>query len=78
MYYLDPKNDITFKKVFGQHPEVLKSFLNALLPLDQASQITEIEYLTPELLPDIPELKFTMVDIRCRDNTGRQFHVFFF
>jgi predicted transposase/invertase (TIGR01784 family) len=75
MYYLDPKNDITFKKVFGQHPEVLKSFLNALLPLEQANQITEIEYITPELLPDISELKFTMVDIRCRDSTGRQFLV---
>jgi predicted transposase/invertase (TIGR01784 family) len=75
MYYLDPKNDISFKKVFGRHPEVLKSFLNALLPLQPDSPITEIEYLNPELLPDIPELKFTMVDMRCRDKTGRQFLV---
>ena len=32
MRYLDPKNDLAFKKVFGQHPHLLKSFLNALLP----------------------------------------------
>jgi hypothetical protein len=33
MKYLDPKNDLTFKKIFGQHPHLLKSFLNAMLPL---------------------------------------------
>jgi hypothetical protein len=25
-----PKNDLVFKKIFGHHPELLKSFLNAL------------------------------------------------
>ena len=32
MRYYDPRYDITFKKVFT-HPELLISFLNALLPL---------------------------------------------
>ena len=32
MKYLDPKADLTFKKVFGEHPELVKSLLNALLP----------------------------------------------
>ncbi len=75
MTYLDPKNDITFRKVFGQHPRVLMSFLNALLPLPEDGKIADIEYLTPELLPDIPELKNTLVDIQCRDASGRQFLV---
>jgi hypothetical protein len=43
MRYLDPKNDLTFKKVFGQHPHLLKSFLNALLPLEPDAQIQELE-----------------------------------
>ncbi|MDR0687643.1 MAG: Rpn family recombination-promoting nuclease/putative transposase, partial [Prevotellaceae bacterium] len=30
--YLDPKNDLTFKRIFGEHPDLLKSFLNALMP----------------------------------------------
>ena len=30
--YLDPKSDLTFKKVFGEHPDLVISFLNALLP----------------------------------------------
>ena len=30
--YLDPKADLTFKKVFGEHKELMISFLNAMLP----------------------------------------------
>ncbi len=75
MTYLDPKNDITFRKVFGTHPRVLMSFLNALLPLSPENPVVEIEYLNTELLPDIPALKNTIVDTRCRDNEGRQFLV---
>ena len=33
--YLDPKADLTFKKVFGEHKNLMISFLNALLPLDE-------------------------------------------
>ncbi len=31
--YLDPKADLTFKKIFGQHKHLVMSLLNALLPL---------------------------------------------
>ncbi len=75
MQYLDPKNDLTFKKVFGQHPHLLKSFLNALLPLPEGSFIESLEYLTAEMVPEIPLLKHTIVDVRCKDNHGRQFIV---
>ena len=27
--YLEPKNDWTFKRIFGEHPDVLIDFLNA-------------------------------------------------
>lgn len=73
MRYLDPKNDLTFRKVFGQHPHLLKSFLNALLPLDVP--IRDLEYLPADLVPEIPLLKFSIVDVRCRDENGRQFIV---
>ncbi len=75
MKYLDPKNDLTFKKVFGQHPLLLKSFLNALLPLPEGSNIESLEYLPSELVPEIPLLKHSIVDVRCLDNHGRQFIV---
>jgi predicted transposase/invertase (TIGR01784 family) len=75
MRYLDPKNDLTFKKVFGEHPEVLKSFLNALLPLPANAPIVEITYLPVELVPEIPVIKNSIVDVRCVDSNGRQFIV---
>jgi hypothetical protein len=31
--YLNPKADLTFKKIFGEHPRLVISLLNALLPL---------------------------------------------
>ena len=45
--YLDPKADLTFKKVFGEHKNLMISFLNALLPLDEGKQMESIEYLPP-------------------------------
>ncbi len=75
MRYLDPKNDLVFKKVFGEHVNILKSFLNALLPLDEGQYIKHIEYLPPELVPEIPIIKNSIVDVRCQDNQGRQFIV---
>ncbi len=75
MKYLDPKNDLTFKKVFGQHPHLLRSFLNALLPLPEGTYIESLEYLPAELVPEIPIIKNSIVDVRCKDNRGRQFIV---
>ena len=75
MVYLDPKNDITFKKVFAEHPHLLISFLNALLPLEEGGDIVSLEYTHPELLPIMPHQKNTVVDIRCKDAQGRQFLV---
>jgi len=75
MRYLDPKNDLTFKKIFGEHPDLLMSLLNALMPLDEGQEIVEIEYLPAELVPEIPEFKNSIVDVRCIDNRNRQFIV---
>jgi len=75
MRYLDPKNPYTFRKVFGQHPHLLKSFLNALLPLEPDAQIEELEYLPSELVPEIPEVRNSIVDVRCVDQKKRQFIV---
>ena len=73
--YLDPKADLTFKKIFGEHSDLLASLLNALLPLPQDSRIDFVEYLTPEVVPDDPLHKDSIVDVRCRDQLGRQFVV---
>lgn len=75
--YLDPKADLTFKKVFGEHKDLVISFLNALLPFESdEDEISEvIEYMDPELRPRNPLKKDSVVDLRCRDARGRQFVV---
>ncbi|WP_317574344.1 Rpn family recombination-promoting nuclease/putative transposase [Segatella copri] len=76
MKYLDPKADLTFKKVFGEHPELVKSLLNALLPFkSEEEEITSVTYLTPEMVPQTPTRKYSIVDVRCKDAQGRQFIV---
>ena len=86
--YLNPKADLTFKKVFGEHPDLVMSLLNALLPLDEGKQIEHVEYLTPEMVPENPGKKggvqrlpsvfggyHSIVDVRCRETGGRHFIV---
>ena len=65
--YLNPKADLTFKLVFGEHEDLLMSLLNALLPLDEDGQIPSVEYLNPELVPENPGKKDSVVDVRCHD-----------
>lgn len=75
MRYLDPKADLTFKKIFGEHKDLLMSLLNALLPLEKDRQVESLEYLPAELVPDLPLGKHSIVDVRCKDKKGRQFIV---
>jgi predicted transposase/invertase (TIGR01784 family) len=71
--YLDPKNDLTFKRVFGEHKHLCKSLINSMLPLEKP--VVDLEYQTGELTPEIPELRNSIVDVRCTDKDGRQFIV---
>ena len=73
--YLNPKADLIFKLVFGEHADLMMSLLNALLPLDSDGQITSLEYATPEMVPENPSKKNSIVDARCTDQKGRQFIV---
>ena len=73
--YLDPKADVVFKKIFGEHPHLLKSFLNAVLPLATENSIVELSYLPTEQVPNIPTFKRTIADVKCKDANGRVFIV---
>lgn len=76
MKYLDPKADLTFKKVFGEHPELVKSLLNALLPFkSEEEKITSVTYLTPEMMTKSPIRNYRVLGVRCEDAKGRQFIV---
>ena len=73
--YVDPRYDTTFKRVFGEHPDLLISFINAMLPLEGDQIVQEIEYLSPELMPPLPDIRYSVVDVRCKDKRNHQFLV---
>ena len=75
MKYLDPKADLTFKKIFGNHPARLISLLNALLPLSEEEQIHEIEYLPTELVPENNSYRYAIANILCTDAKSNKFCV---
>jgi len=71
--FLDPRSDLVFRRIFGEHPDILRDFLNAMLPLD--SPIVSLEYLPIDQMPVLPVYKRGIVDVRCVDENGRQFIV---
>ncbi len=74
--YLDPKADLTFKKVFGEHKNLVISLLNAMLPLADDEKVVSIEYWPAEKIPDRTEAeKYSIVDVCCKDNRQREFIV---
>ncbi len=74
--YLNPKADLTFKKIFGEHPNLVISLLNALLPLKADEHVESIEYWPAEKIPRRTQAeKDSIVDVCCRDNKKREFIV---
>lgn len=73
--FLDPKNDFAFKQVFGteKHKDILIHFLNDVLKLKDEQKIQEVQFLTPIQDPDIASKKQSIVDVLCKDESGRQF-----
>ena len=54
MKYLDPKADLTFKKIFGNHPDRLRNLLYVLQSLSEDELIHLQQYL-----PSVEELEFS-------------------
>jgi predicted transposase/invertase (TIGR01784 family) len=73
--YFSPVTDVTFRKVFGEHLDLTASLLNAFLPLPDGREITDIRYLPPELMPETPARKHSIVDVHCIDSSGASFLV---
>lgn len=75
MKYLNSKSDPAFWLMFGKHPDLIISLLNALLPLAPEQEITEIEYLPFEMIPENPWRKNSIIDVGCKDKLGCRFIV---
>jgi len=77
MKFVNPTNEVAFKKIFGNEnkKEILISFLNAVLDLTGNKAIQEIELLNPYQPPKIALFKSTTLDIKARDKRGVTFMV---
>ena len=73
---MDPKADLTFKKIFGEHKNLVISLLNAMLPLNDGERVESIEYWPTEKIPKRTQVeKDSIVDVCCHDNKKREFIV---
>ena len=75
--FADPKTDFVFKRIFGAEGRkpLLIALLNHLLELDGDHRILDVQHLSGEQHIDVPELKLSIVDVKCTDATGRRFVV---
>jgi predicted transposase/invertase (TIGR01784 family) len=75
MQFVDVKNDVAFRKIFGNEnkKEILISFLNAVLELENLDRIKDVKLIDPYLLPRIRGEKASIIDVRAKDNRGRSF-----
>ena len=77
MKFVDIKNDIAFRKIFGNEnrKEVLISFLNAVLLLENDKKIVTVDILTPYQLPFLKGGKVTIVDVKAKDQSDKNYIV---
>ncbi len=75
--YLDPKNDLAFKKVFGteKHKRIPIDFLNAVFHLENEDKIVDLEFLNLKQTPEIDARKESIVDVLVRDQKGTRYIV---
>ncbi|WP_339046953.1 Rpn family recombination-promoting nuclease/putative transposase [Candidatus Mesenet endosymbiont of Phosphuga atrata] len=72
--FLDPKNDVAFRRIFGSvnNKDILIHFLNDILDLTDVDQIKDVSFLSPIQDPEIISQKQSIVDILCTDSNGIQ------
>ncbi len=77
MKFVDIKNDIAFRKIFGNAKKsiCLISFLNAVLELEGTSRVKSVTLLNPYLIPRLMDEKSSIIDVRATDQKGQRFVV---
>jgi len=66
MKFVDIKNDIAFRKIYGNEnkKEILISFINAVLGFTGDRKIVTVTFLNPFQLPDLLKYKTTVIDVK--------------
>nr|WP_213863360.1 MULTISPECIES: PD-(D/E)XK nuclease family transposase [unclassified Wolbachia] len=73
--FLDPKNDVAFRRIFGteKNKDILIHFLNDILGFTGKDEIKEIEFLSTIMDPEIASDKQSIVDVLCRNSSGARY-----
>ena len=74
---IDPKLDCVFKALLGaeRNQALLIHFLNAVLGQALPAPVTETEILNPYYEREFLNDKLSVVDVKARDQTGRQYQI---
>jgi predicted transposase/invertase (TIGR01784 family) len=77
MKFADPKNDVAFRKIFGNEAKkiILISFLNSVLNLEGERKIIDLEFRNTFQLPRITGLKSSVIDVKVKDQSGTTYIV---
>ena len=67
--WLLPRNDVVFKLIFGQHRDILQSFLEQVLDLD-GEEYCGIKLIDTNQRID-PDTKLTILDLKLETGTGK-------
>ena len=77
MKFADPKNDVAFRKIFGNEAKkvILISFLNSILNLEGNRKIIDLDFRNTFQLPRIAGLKSSIIDVNVKDQAGTMYIV---
>jgi predicted transposase/invertase (TIGR01784 family) len=72
--FLDPKNDVAFRRIFGseKNKDILIHFINDVLELKNGDKIKEVTFLPTIQIPEIAAKKQSVIDVLCKDENGVQ------
>ena len=75
--FLDPKNDIAFKKIFGtkKNKDILIHFLNDMIVFKEVKPIVDVTFLKTIQDPEAMAKKTSIVDILCEDQDKNSYVV---
>lgn len=72
--YLDPTNDVAFKKLFSDKNKLI-SLLNSILSLNEGLRIKDIDYIPTEQMPLFLDGKRSIFDLKVKDESGNWYIV---
>ncbi len=70
--YLNPRNDLAFKRIFGEerNKDLVIALINAVLSNQMHKKIVKIHFLKSTQEPETAAAKRSIVDILCQDEDG--------